>query len=297
MLTFPESCKRTVAILVTALVLQNCAPKKIVSSTSKYPPLSEAETFIVFTEEDPIDISGEEIIGEIRMKDNGLSLNCSYESILAIALKEARHMGANGLKIYEHQVPDTWSTCHRIKAKAIRLQNAKQYEKEIIWQPGRRLEKADFKGPVENRPHQAATMSFIRYNIDALAPFSSKFTFRVQTVFDCRSSYLKDGYNPEQVLEHEQGHFDITELFARKYLKAIQEQVHDLREFEKNHTRIYQEIQEALILGQDNYDSDIYADISKQKGWLEKINQELKTLEVYSDKKIELPVVNKDRDK
>jgi len=294
MSTLSNLTKNISYILSIAIILLACAPKSIVTTTMIYPPLSETESFLVITEEDTIDISSAEVIGEIRIKDNGLSFNCNYETVLALATKEARQKGANGLKIYEHQGPDLISTCHRIKAQALRLKNVREYEKEITWHPGRRLEQLDFKGTLENRPFRAATMSYIRYNYFA-QPFSSKFTFQVETVFDCRNSYLKEGNNPELVLEHEQGHFDMAEIFARKYLKAIQNQVHDLKDFEKNHARLYREIQEAMILEQDKYDTDIYADRSKQKNWLQHIDQELENLEAYSDKKIELPLVNKSK--
>lgn len=284
--------RRVAYLLIFSSYFLACAPKQIVISTSNYLPLAVTESFIVIPEDDPVDLSNEEVIGEIKLKDNGLSLICNYETIVALATKEARQMGANCIQIYEHRVPDMVSTCHRIKARAIRLKNVRPFEKEIVWHPGRRLELMDFKGKTENRPFQAATVGAIRYNYLA-APLASKFTFQVETIFDCRTSYFKEGINTEQTLAHEQGHFDMTELYARKYLKAIQEQVYDLKELEKNHAKIYQGILESLYLEQDKYDTEIYADRSKQKAWLLTIREALTSLDAYSDKKIQIPVNNK----
>jgi hypothetical protein len=63
-------------------------------------------------------------VGEIKIRDSRLAINCSYKAVIELARKRAKDMGANCLKIYEHKVPDGWSTCRSIKAIAYRVDDA-----------------------------------------------------------------------------------------------------------------------------------------------------------------------------
>lgn len=79
-------------------------------------------------------------IGEVKIKDGGLSVNCSYEEVIRLAEKEAKQAGANCMKVYEHLPPDHLrSTCHRIKARMYKLPDVAPYLKQFGWQEGQRL--------------------------------------------------------------------------------------------------------------------------------------------------------------
>jgi hypothetical protein len=107
-------------LILIVLTLSSCAPTIVVRVKNQSPPANENEKFIVFGVNDKFDIKAIRV-GEIKIRDAGLAVNCSYKSVVDLAKKRARDMGANCLKINEHKVPDIWSTCHRIKATAYRI--------------------------------------------------------------------------------------------------------------------------------------------------------------------------------
>ena len=71
-------------------------------------------------------------IGEIEIKDAGLTIFCDYETIKKLAKQESLKLGGNCMVITEHKKPDKWSTCHRIKADIYNIDNPEKYEKEIV---------------------------------------------------------------------------------------------------------------------------------------------------------------------
>ncbi|MBF9141800.1 DUF922 domain-containing protein [Hymenobacter properus] len=280
--------KRLFTTLGLGLTLAACSPRVITQASQSPHNIVAAPGFVVIDETDKFSGPSEEV-GDIEIKDTGLTLSCDYETVIARATKEAQALGANVLKVYEHHLPDHWSTCHRIKAKALRVADLAPFEKEIVWNAARRLAQVDFKASTESRPFEAATSSFIRYHYVGRL-FQGKVQFKVETVFDCQNSYFKGKQDPERTLAHEQGHFDITEVFARRFTKAVKEQVADTKELAQKQEAIYRQISTEAQAMHDKYDSEIYADRSKQAGWLVTITQELNGLQAYADKEISLKI-------
>ena len=285
--------KRVFVASGLGLGLVACAPRVITQASQNTQAVSTravaaAPGFLVIKETDPFTGPSEEV-GDIEIKDSGLTLSCDYETVVALATKEAQKLGANVLRIYEHRMPDTWSTCHHIKAKALRVPDLGPYEQEILWNPARRLTRADFKASTDSRPFEAATSSGFRYHY-AGRLFQSKVQLMVETVFDCQNSYFKGQQDPERTLAHEQGHFDITEIAARRFTKAIQEQVADTKELEQKQEAISRRIMTDAQALQDKYDSEVYADRSKQPAWLATIAPELNGLQAYAGKEVTLKI-------
>lgn len=265
-----------------------CQPKTITNTTKTYTSTPDYEGFVIFKLNDTTDLTSAEEVGDVGIKDGGFTLRCDLESVLALAEQEARRMGANALKVYEHKYPDAWSTCHRIKAKALKLEDVSPFEKEIKWHAQRKLMREDFKASPLNRPFEAATNTSLYYGWYG-SPISGKVTVTVKSVFHCYSSYFKNTLNPAQTLAHEQGHFDITEIHARKLTKAIQEQVKSMKDLEQQHEQIFTKIRKEWEKTQDQYDYEVYNDITNQKIWFEKIQSELDSLSAWSSKEVVMP--------
>ena len=84
------------------------------------------------------------------------------------------------------------------------------------------------------------------------------------------------------VLHHEQLHFDIAELFARRLRKIYQEQITDIRSWNLNGERLYWQLIKEYEKYQDDYDRDIYADPSKQADWTTRVRNEMALLAQYA---------------
>ena len=149
----------------------------------------------------------------------------------------------------------------------------------IQWNSSRRLSWNDFKAiPPKNAPNAALTSSgiFIKFSFDG-----HTLSYEISCNFDKNSSWgrVKNDY----ILSHEQGHFDIAEIYARKLNQALK--AYRLREnsIGKDVNAIYQRITQELQQTQNQYDNetDYSRNFSQQKIWLKKIERELDSLPEY----------------
>jgi hypothetical protein len=272
------------SFLLIMLIL-GCDLKSTISVIKRHPALDEKAAFIIFGLDDSIKFEIKDIVGDIDVKDSGFSFDCSYEDAIEMVEKKAREMGANAFKIYKHKQPDIWSSCHRIKAKALFLEDLWQYEKEIKWSSKRKLKIRDFKGDTTNKSALAATASGIKVIWGRKSRFVRGYA-EVVTFYDCTESYFRDKKDSVHVLAHEQLHFDISELYARKFVKTIRNEFPAFKDFMLKSDSIYKKALLDLSLAQDTYDLEVYSDTSRQQIWFAKIASELKSYESFSNKSI-----------
>lgn len=117
-------------LLFLLLAAYSCTPKLTVKpnqNASHYPETKPDETFIVL-ESDTLQIPGQVLISLIEFKDQGLSIDCDYETIKKLVENKARQLGGNCMIITEHRMPDIISSCHRIKCKVLRIPDPERYE-------------------------------------------------------------------------------------------------------------------------------------------------------------------------
>ncbi|HEU4469862.1 MAG TPA: DUF922 domain-containing protein [Flavisolibacter sp.] len=111
---------------------------------------------------------------------------------------------------------------------------------------------------------------------------------RGKLVYDitCNFSKLKSWglMKTDYILAHEQGHFDITEIFARKLNEALQNYDFNRKTFKKDIGDIYQSIVRQKEEFQKMYDgeSDHSRNRKKQYEWLEQIQLLLEETELYA---------------
>ncbi len=276
-----------IPIVLIALIV-GCSPKIILnkSSESLYPKVEYGEPFALL-EEDTVSIADQFLLGKIRFRKQGYTVNCDYKAVIRLAVNEAKSIGGNCLVITEHKVPEIGNTCHRIKGTVYRIPNPKKYESLIYWSENRKLSIEDFKGRTEKRPFQAATASSIRH-FGRSNNTSSKKTITIESLFYCNKSYFKRSNQDSLVLIHEQLHFDITEIYRRKCVKKILDERINFATFYENHEKIFSTIISELQLKQDEYDSEVYADRSKQKKWNDWVRDQLNVLEDYKKNELEV---------
>jgi hypothetical protein len=88
----------------------------------------------------------------------------------------------------------------------------------------------------------------------------------------------------DYILAHEQGHFDITEVYARKLHEALQNYQFNKRTFKRDISEIYQSIVKQKEECQRMYDgeSDHSRNRKIQYAWMEKIQKLLDETESFS---------------
>ncbi len=152
----------------------------------------------------------------------------------------------------------------------------------IDWSADKRLTWSDFKeSPDASSPNAALTATNIRFNFS----YSSDkgFQFHITCQFDKNKSWGR--VKTDYILSHEQGHFDIAEIYARKLYKAFKEYKPDVEKANKEVNKIYENVMHELTEAQKEYDQETNFSINKDKQaeWLKKIDEDLKSLQAYAD--------------
>ena len=152
----------------------------------------------------------------------------------------------------------------------------------LIWKEGRPLTWDDFNGKPERRFAAAST------HYDILKSISKKedesVTVKIEAVFFRSSSWKKKSWVNEQVLAHEQKHFDIVELFARKLRRSIQEsKFKNYLEVTQKVNELYDKNDKEMDIFQDKYDDETDGSMNgaKQREWEKKITKEINDLKKF----------------
>jgi hypothetical protein len=151
---------------------------------------------------------------------------------------------------------------------------------EIKWTSNFRLTWAHFKGrPDRLNPMDALTESGITFNWSC---DSRGFSYEAYALFVPSGSWVKDP--TQELLSHEQGHFDITEIHARKLRKYLTELGNPCRLGKTNIDKVARGIMDASQQMQNTYDeaTNHGENDRMQKQWLTKINEELVALEEFA---------------
>lgn len=151
----------------------------------------------------------------------------------------------------------------------------------IVWQADRKLSWSDFRGSVNYNSHGDAATAV---RISAQPYYErSKLRYKIEATFIPTKSWYKTP--SESLLAHEQLHFDIAELYARKARRKVQElKSNNVRDIELYNAAIQE------ILNESN-DVDVAYDIETlhgslpkaQESWTFRIALELNLLQEFSN--------------
>ncbi|MCK0161981.1 DUF922 domain-containing protein [Allomuricauda sp. F6463D] len=153
-----------------------------------------------------------------------------------------------------------------------------EIEEGVLWEKSKRLTWADFKGKVPPAAESAAiTASGISYSYSAnLLHHEVHLDFEVNAYFYPNESWYRPELCNDNILAHEQLHFDITELFARKMREKLRRT--SFSDDVKSEVRkIYKDILVELQKYQEQYDweTNFSRNREKQIEWNYKIAESL----------------------
>jgi hypothetical protein len=153
----------------------------------------------------------------------------------------------------------------------------------IYWSENDRLEWEDFAGQPrhEYKDISALTSSGI---VHYQGCKEGKINYKVRAYFEKQESWVKDEARTAHHLEHEQIHFDITELYARKLRKILAE-----RNFSCEEQTAFEQCVNSFVESwhhdQQSYDfhSRHSMDKNAQKAWYYKVEMELSLLNDFKE--------------
>lgn len=151
----------------------------------------------------------------------------------------------------------------------------------IVWQENRLLTWDDFRGKPQHRFAAAST----NYDmLKELTDHTSSGLLSIKAIFYPHKSWKKVSWVNQLVLEHEQKHFDIVELFSRKLRKLCLDRSYpDYDTFKQQTDSIYDVVDKDMDKYQDEYDDESNGsmDGDRQREWNKKVMAEIKALEKY----------------
>ncbi len=154
----------------------------------------------------------------------------------------------------------------------------------IYWDDDKKLSWRDFQGkPKASDDYRISALTssgIVHYR----GCKDGKIIFKVRAYFEKKTSWVKEEAYNDYILAHEQLHFDVTELFARKLRKSLSE-----RPFLCGEETAFEHYIQQFIKGweakQHAYDfmTRNSMDKQQQKEWERKITMELSLLEDYKE--------------
>lgn len=164
----------------------------------------------------------------------------------------------------------------------ITYSQCKKESDSIRWSKEVKLEWKDFKGAVPfgdiGNKKAISSLEILASGIDFYE--DSIPVFKIETYFYKKGSWAI--LKTDDVLLHEQGHFDITEIYARKlrkhYLELNKQKVTDISKY----SQVYEDINKEMDIVHFNYDKEVNFIPENLEIWYKKIARELKELEKYA---------------
>lgn len=156
-------------------------------------------------------------------------------------------------------------------------------DSKIIWSKDRKLTWSDFQGKTDSLNKDGEDASTSTQIAISLQNKKTKFIFNVQCYFEKEKSWTITNTSTT-LLEHEQLHFDIAEIYARSLRKDLQE----MKEIPNNEVEakikaLYHKTITACVLFQKKYDSETNhsKNKAKQQIWNERVNGILAETNLY----------------
>lgn len=128
-------------------------------------------------------------------------------------------------------------------------------EEKLSWNENRKLVWTDFKGVPEGAiDYVASTNSGVSFSFSYRERNGmAEISYTVVSNFYPQLSWFRPGKVNDYVLQHEQTHFDISEVHARKLRMLLAEIPHN-REFKDAAGLVYEQMEEERRAMQERYD-------------------------------------------
>ncbi len=153
-------------------------------------------------------------------------------------------------------------------------------ENKIAWHENNQLSWDDYQGrPILNGKFNAESSLQISYRLGITKQNDDvKINFTVNCLFDKESSWVNPKNKTNMLLEHEQLHFDIAEVYARRLRKKLSESKFTIKNYKSKSSDIFDHNFKDYQKFQAYYDAETNHGIKqmKQTIWNKKVKTLLK---------------------
>ncbi len=150
---------------------------------------------------------------------------------------------------------------------AIRMMTTDSDPNLIPYTNGRKLQRSDFKGTIDDLSTAAAvTLSgvSIKYGWERLGG-KTKVKIDLLPYFNTSLSWWRATTHTAEILAHEQLHFDITAVYACVLKNELEQAIFQPEELEQQINRLMNEVESQRVATQQQYDSETQHGLNKTK--------------------------------
>lgn len=233
---------------------------------------------IILKQEDAAPRAAQKLSQRIFTGD-GLNGDCSFYELQLGAEQYAAQTGANVLKIVSRAAHSRKQRCDKIEVAFYRADNPHEAEQSFRWDASRPLTWDDFRGGIRHGASNniaAETSCGIGIETNLVSSGGVVHVYAFNT-FDKRESWVRAGFERIDVLLHEQGHWDICELYTRKMQARFDATNISGANIHQAVSAIYDAVSAEYLARQEQYEQETQHGIveTEQKRWMQMIGKEL----------------------
>ena len=148
-----------------------------------------------------------------------------------------------------------------------------------------KLRWSDFWGPInEESPHKAYTYWYIRYSYSSIIKEGKVIVdLTIECHFDKKRAWVKPDYQTDELLNHEQGHYNIGCICAMEFKKRLKEAVLTPEKHKEEIKALFDSTLKEFLEFEKRYDKETehFRNKEKQREWDALIQQKIEDLKEF----------------
>jgi hypothetical protein len=218
-------------------------------------------------------------VKQISFTGDDFAKGCSYYELLLRAQQTAAGLDANMMKVVSHVSHSRTHPCDEIEVAFYKDPAPRASEQTFQWSAARPLTWDDFIGPKrQGAGDRIAAETSCGIAIETnLVTTNGKAKVYVFNTFEKGTSWVLPGSTNPEVLQHEQCHWDICELYTRRMQARFDNANITGATLNQQVNRIYDEVTREYTERQEEYEQDTQHGTipDRQDYWTRMIAQEL----------------------
>jgi hypothetical protein len=214
------------------------------------------DSIVFLREQDPVP-AGAILLREFRLSAQSYADSCAWFELLLKGSRIATSTGGNLVKIVDREEHER-NGCDALDLAVYRVDSPCNADRAFRWTPSRKLRWEDFHGPERiGAVRQIAAESVCGISVEtSLAPVTARARIYVFNTFDKEQSWTRPDKQSGAVLRHEQGHWDLCEIYTRRMQARFDAQTISGNRLDEMVTKIYDQVSRDYEQRQRTYEME-----------------------------------------